>query len=86
VLLRQGTLGRNVLIGPGARTVDLSMFKNFALTERFKLEFRAEAFNIANHPVYKQPNTDITAGNFGQITDTQIGSERQLLGVLRLLF
>jgi len=86
VLLRQGTLGRNVLIGPGARTVDLSMFKNFALTERFKLEFRAEAFNIANHPVYKQPNTDITAGNFGQITDTQIGSERQLQGVLRLFF
>jgi hypothetical protein len=86
VLLRQGTLGRNVLIGPGARTVDLSMFKNFALTERFKLEFRAEAFNIANHPVYKNPNTDITAGNFGQITDTQLGSERQLQGVLRLFF
>jgi hypothetical protein len=86
VLLRQGTLGRNVLIGPGVNTIDLSMHKNFTLTERFKLEFRAEAFNIANHPVYSNPNTDITAGNFGQITGTLQSSERQLQGVLRLFF
>jgi len=86
VLVRQGTLGRNVLIGPGGKTVDLSLFKNFALTERFKLEFRAEAFNLFNHPYFKNPAADITAGNFGQITDTQLGSERQLQGVLKLVF
>lgn len=86
VLVRQGTLGRNVLIGPGFRTVDLSLFKTFTLTERFKLEFRAEAFNLTNSPVFNNPNTDITAGNFGQITGTVLGTERQLQGALRLFF
>jgi hypothetical protein len=86
VLLRQGNLGRNALIGPGARTVDLSMAKTTPIKERFKLEFRAEAFNLFNHPVYSNPNTDITAGNFGQITGTQMSSERQLQGVVRLIF
>ena len=86
VLLRQGTLGRNTLIGPGSRTVDLSMAKTTPIKERFKLEFRAEAFNLFNHPVYSNPNTDITAGNFGQITGTQLSSERQLQGVVRLVF
>ena len=86
VLLRQGTLGRNSLIGPGTRTVDLSMAKTTPIKEHFKLEFRAEAFNLFNHPVYSNPNTDISAGNFGQITGTQMSSERQLQGVIRLVF
>ena len=86
VLLRQGTLGRNSLIGPGTRTVDLSMAKTTPIKERLKLEFRAEAFNLFNHPVYSNPNTDISAGNFGQITGTQMSSERQLQGVIRLVF
>jgi hypothetical protein len=86
VLLRQGTLGRNTLIGPGVRTVDLSMQKTTPIKERFKLEFRAEAFNLFNHPVYSNPNTDISAGNFGQITGTHLSSERQLQGVVRLMF
>jgi hypothetical protein len=86
VLLRQGTLGRNALIGPGAKTLDLSTDKTTAITERFKLEFRAEAFNLFNHPVFSNPNTDISAGNFGQITGTQMSSERQLQGVVRLVF
>jgi hypothetical protein len=86
VLLRQGTLGRNALIGPGTRTLDLSMSKTTPIKERFKLEFRAEAFNLFNHPVFNNPNTDITAGNFGQITGTQMSSERQLQGVVRLVF
>lgn len=86
VMLRPGTLGRNLLIGPGIRTVDLSLFKNFSLTERLKLEFRAEAFNIANHPQFSNPNTDITAGNFGQITGTLLGSERQMQFAAKLFF
>jgi len=86
VLLGQGTLGRNALIGPGMSTIDLSMSKTTPIKERFKLEFRAEAFNLFNHPVYSNPNTDITAANFGQITGTQVSSERQLQGVVRLVF
>lgn len=86
VLIRQGTLGRNTLIGPGMATVDLSMSKTTPIRERFKFEFRAEAFNLLNHPVYSNPNTDITAANFGQITGTQLASERQLQGVVRVIF
>jgi hypothetical protein len=86
VPLRPGTFGRNVLIGPGVRTVDASLFKTFSLTERLHLEFRAEAFNIANHPVFSNPNGDITAGNFGQITGTQLASERQIQFAAKLMF
>jgi hypothetical protein len=86
VLTHPGTLGRNVLIGPGIRTVDLSLFKNFAITERVKFEFRAEAFNIANHPQFSNPGTDISAGNFGQITGTLLSSERQIQFGARVFF
>jgi hypothetical protein len=50
------------------------------------MEFRAESFNIANHPQFSNPNTDITAGNFGQITSTLLSSERQIQFAARLLF
>ena len=63
------------------------MSKTIPIKERFKLMIRAEAFNLTNHPQYKNPNTDITSGNFGQITSTlQVGSERQLQGAVRLIF
>jgi hypothetical protein len=86
VLIRPGTFGRDVLIGPGVRTLDMSLFKNFALTEKLKLEFRAEAFNIANHPVFSNPNGDMTAGNFGQITGTLLSSERQIQFAAKMFF
>jgi hypothetical protein len=86
VLTHPGTLGRNVLIGPGIRTLDVSLFKNFAITERIKFEFRAEAFNIANHPQFSNPGTDISAGNFGQITGTLLSSERQIQFGARVFF
>ena len=56
----------------------MSLFKTFSLTEKSELKFRSEAFNIANHPVFSNPNGDITAGNFGQITGTLLASERQI--------
>jgi hypothetical protein len=86
VLIRPGTLGRDVLIGLGGRTSDMSSFKTFALLEKLKLEFRAEAFNIANHPVYSNPNGDMTAGNFGQITGTLLASECQVQFAAKLFF
>jgi hypothetical protein len=90
VMLRPGTLGRNVFIGPGIESVDISVFKNFTLTERTKLEFRAESFNIANHPQFGQPNTDLNNRNpvtgFGAISSTLLSSERQIQFALRLHF
>jgi hypothetical protein len=51
-----GNAGRNRFYGPGLKTVDFSAFKNIQLMERIKLQFRAEFFNILNHPNFAGPN------------------------------
>lgn len=51
-----GNAGRNVLIGPGQNVFDWSLRKEFVLTERQRLEFRAEFFNAFNHPNFAQPD------------------------------
>ncbi len=61
-----GNSGRNVIRGDGFHSVDLSLFKNFAITERWKLQFRAEAVNSFNHVNYQGPvvNLNTTPGRF----------------------
>lgn len=86
VKLRPGTLGRNVLYGPGTKTLDMSLFKNFLITERIRTQFRAEVFNITNTPQFSQPNGDITSGDFGKIRGTRLGTNRQIQFALRLEF
>jgi hypothetical protein len=51
-----GNAGRNRFYGPGLKTVDLSAFKNIRVMERLKLQFRAEFFNVLNHPNLAAPN------------------------------
>jgi hypothetical protein len=51
--------------------VNLAMAKTFTLTERFKFSFRAEAFNLLNHPLYGAPSTSITSATFGQLPRDQ---------------
>ncbi|SDF86014.1 TonB-dependent receptor [Terriglobus roseus] len=53
------TQRRNQLYGPGIQRVDLSLFKNFDLTERFKLEFRTEAFNVLNTAQFVNPSASL---------------------------
>jgi hypothetical protein len=67
--------------GPSYVNLDASVFKNFRITENTRLQFRAEAFNLANHPQFDNPtNLNYTsASNFSQIT-----SERGLYRVLQL--
>ncbi len=48
-----GNAGRNILSAPGQVNVDFSVFKNFLLTERTNLQFRAELFNLPNHPNFR---------------------------------
>jgi hypothetical protein len=52
----QGNLGRNVLRGFGAWQIDFALHRTFRLSERTNLQFRAEAFNIFNHPNFANPS------------------------------
>lgn len=69
------TIGsRNNLRGPSAFYFDAGLGKTFPIVpEKLNLKFRADAFNVLNHPVFNTPstaNSDITSGSFGQITST----------------
>ncbi len=87
-----GNVGRDTLIGPGTATIDFSALKNTAITEKVKLQFRAEFFNIANHANFNTPNpvvyTSATSGispTAGVITSTSTTS-RQIQFGLKLLW
>jgi hypothetical protein len=56
--LRQGTEGRNDIRGFGLTQVDFSIARKFSISERFALQFRAEAFNVVNHPNFGRLDTD----------------------------
>jgi hypothetical protein len=59
-----GNAGINSLTGPGYWSDDLSLFKGFSLTEKYRLQFRAEAFDVFNHPNLGYPDTN-NNGNLG---------------------
>jgi hypothetical protein len=63
-----GNLGRNVLVAPGTLNFDMSLSRTFAMTERWRLEARAEAFNVINHTNFKGPATALNSSKFGVIT------------------
>jgi hypothetical protein len=54
-----GNLGRGVFSGPGLADLDLSLLKNTRVTERTSLQFRAECFNLLNHPNFGTPNATV---------------------------
>jgi outer membrane receptor protein involved in Fe transport len=80
-LATYGTLPRNFFRGPGYINFDMAFSKTTALTERLKLEFRAEFFNMFNHANFQNPGnpasqgngTNINSAQFGQITSTGVG-------------
>jgi hypothetical protein len=68
-----GDLGRNIYRGPYEQNWDLSLIKNFSITELYKLRFTADFFDVWNHPAFSDPAfTDVESpGNFGQIISTE---------------
>ena len=91
---RFGNLGRNVIIGPGFENIDFSLLKNTRIRENARLQFRADVFDLFNHPNFAQPNRIVStaAGNtFGQINQTRFpvgdsGSSRQIQLALKFIF
>ncbi len=63
-----GDLPRNAVEGPSFFSTDVSLFKNIKLARTWKVQLRAEAFNVFNQKNYRTIGTNITASNFGQVT------------------
>ena len=79
-----GNAGRNIARGPAFTDVDASLMRDFVLTERMRLEFRAESFNVANHPNFGLPVADLNSPSFGQILTAN--SPRLMQFALKLAF
>jgi len=82
--LTGGNIGALNIRGPGDSTLDTSLFKTFRITERWRTEFRLEAFNLFNKVQLGSPQTAIQNATFGQITSA--GGERNIQFSLRLHF
>jgi hypothetical protein len=79
-----GNEGRDVERGPAFTDIDASLARTFALSETYRLQFRAEGFNIGNHPNFGLPVADLNSPNFGQILSA--GSARLMQFALKLAF
>jgi hypothetical protein len=79
-----GNAGRNILDGPGFQNVNVSLLKTTALSERINLQFRAEAFNLLNHPNFNLPDNFLGSPTFGRITSAR--DPRHIQFGLKLLF
>ncbi len=96
-LFHFGSLGRNVIIGPGFNNTDFSVIKNTKLSETTRVQFRAEFFDVFNHANFGQPGRVAqpfvpgAANSFGVITNTRFqtgdsGSSRQIQFALKFMF
>lgn len=82
---RFGTTGRNLLRGPGIVNLDLSLFRNFNLTERYILQFRTGAAHLSNTPHLGNPSNNVNSGSFMQVTSAE-NDQRTIRFGLRLQF
>jgi outer membrane receptor protein involved in Fe transport len=81
--IRGGYLGRDAVRQLGAATVNASLAKNFSITDKSKIQFRADTFNLLNHTNLSGLVTDISSGSFGQLTSA---TARTMQLALRLTF
>jgi hypothetical protein len=79
-----GNARNGIIRGPGYTSVNVSLYKTFPMGERFRLQFRAEAFNVLNHPNFKNVDTGVGSGSFGQVTSA--GDPRILELALKVSF
>src|SRR5688500_5485276 len=77
---RYGTVKRNSVVGPGIKSSDMSLNKNFNIGDDH-LEFRVEIFNLPNLPIWGQPGSQLGTPNYGVITSTRMDSRQVQLGL-----
>ena len=81
--VRPGTIGRGAVRGPGYWNLDLSLGKNFKITEKVQFQIRMDAFNSLNHTNLSGfASTDVLNANFGRFTNTRGARVAQLNGRL----
>jgi hypothetical protein len=81
-----GNSGRGILRGPGFFNADLGVLKSTGITERTNLQFRAEFFNVFNHPNFRLPTSNISSSQKGRITAVIDDNQRIIQFGLKLLF
>jgi len=79
-----GNAGRGLISGPALNNTDFSVLKDFLIREPWKLQFRAEMFNVFNQVNFNNPDQTVTDGTFGVITSANDG--RIIQFALKLLF
>ena len=79
-----GNSGRNILRGPRSFNTDLGLIKNTNLTDRVKLQFRAEFFNVFNNVNFSGPGSTVGTPGFGKITGARDPRILQLM--LKVMF
>jgi hypothetical protein len=75
-----GNVGRNTFFGPGITNVDASIIRNFRMRSK-TLQFRLEAFNVLNNPIWQDPNTTMNSATYGTINSTRKPMRELQLGV-----
>lgn len=85
---RTGNLGRNTLRTPGVNTWDMNLAKKFVVTEQINLQFRAEFFNVLNHPQFGIPSASVFNALPGQFLKKEVpnGGARIVRFNLKLAF
>jgi hypothetical protein len=88
---RFGNLGRNVVIGPAFHNTDLSVVKTLTVAQRYRLQLRADVFDVFNHANFGPPGSVVGTPTFGKITRTRLptgeaGSSRQIQLAVKLSF
>ena len=76
-----GNAGRNIVIGPGIFTTDASIMRNFFFGGTRSLQFRLEAFNLFNHPVWGDPQMSMASPLYGTINTTRIPMRELQIGL-----
>ena len=76
-----GNAGRNIVIGPGIFSMDLSLLKNIVFTGGRALQLRLEAFNALNQPIWGDPDMNMSSSTYGRINTTRSPMRELQIGV-----